>query len=270
MSNIFALKTALREFLRNRDDIDKIQPPYGSQFNSRVSQKTSQVIANIISDIDYTFFQVIKDFDSKRRNIFPDAFQPDWIDLLYLVGLIKILSPRKILEMGSGVSTSAIVFSLTKFSSHTKFVSLDDSKEWGYLTEKIVRNQNSIMGQCNYEQIISPIKKYLVEGYETVGYSLYPSDVWDFIYVDGPPLFDADACLDPIRMNSINDQTVILIDGRNYNVKLFSKLLKVSNNSNWKSYRLGFPCDDALFINFKNKNFNNVINFFEGSLNSKI
>ena len=71
-------------------------------------------------------------------------------------------------------------------------------------------------------------------------------------------------------MNSINDQTVILIDGRNYNVKLFSKLLKVSNNSNWKLYRLGFPCDDALFINVKNKNFNNVINFFEGSLNSKI
>ena len=57
MSIIFALKTAVREFLRNRDDIDKIQPPYGSQFNSRVSQKTSQVIANIMSDIDYAFFK---------------------------------------------------------------------------------------------------------------------------------------------------------------------------------------------------------------------
>ena len=270
MSIVFGLRTARREFLRNKEDLDKIQPPYGTKFNARVAQKTSSVIANIISDIDYTFFQVIKDFDSKRRNIYPDAFKPDWIDLLYLVGLIKILSPGKILELGSGVSTSAILFTLTKFSSYTKFVSIDDSKEWGYLTEKIVRNQNSIMGQCNYEQIISPTEKYLVEGYETVGYSLYPSDVWDFIYVDGPPLIDANACLDPIRMNSINDQTVILIDGRVYNVELFSKLLKVSNNSNWKLYRLGFPCDDALFINFKNKNFNNVINFFEGSLNSKI
>ena len=84
MSIIFALKTAVREFLRNRDDIDKIQPPYGSQFNSRVSQKTSQVIANIMSDIDYAFFQVIKDFDSKRRNLYPDAFQPDWIDLFFI------------------------------------------------------------------------------------------------------------------------------------------------------------------------------------------
>ena len=59
--------------------------------------------------------------------------------------------------MGSGVSTSAIIFTLTKFSIHTKFVSLDDSKEWGYLTEKIVRNQNSIMG-LPIKQIMNYIK----------------------------------------------------------------------------------------------------------------
>ena len=49
MAFLHSLKTASKEFLRNfKTNKDQVQPPYGCQYNSRASQKTSNNIAKLI------------------------------------------------------------------------------------------------------------------------------------------------------------------------------------------------------------------------------
>ena len=274
MSLSFALKSGIREFLRNLKDTDEIEPPYGTMFNSRVSGKTSRVISSIIEELDNSILIDIKNYDTQRRSHFPEAMCADWIDLINIIGLLKITYPRKILELGSGVSTAAFVSVLSKFDYNSELISLDDSHQWGELTEKLIKKIYPSTGRCDYKQIISPSKIFSVNNKKTVGYENYPSGYWDFIYVDGPPIPDstlgikkANCCLDPIRLNSISENTIILIDGRNANVKYLYESLKVNQNSKWKKYKFAYPSDDTIFLNLNNKNYSEIISFFRGSLN---
>tara|TARA_B100000212_G_C27357857_1_gene526707 strand:+ start:429 stop:1265 length:837 start_codon:yes stop_codon:yes gene_type:complete len=275
MSITFALKCGIREFLRNLKSIDVIEPPYGTMFNSRVSGKTSRVLSSIIEELDNSILIDIKEFDTQRRSHFPEAMGADWIDLINIIGLLKITSPRKILELGSGVSTAAFVSIQSKVDYNSEFLSLDDSHQWGELTEKLIKQIYFNTGKCDYKQVISPSKIFSVNNKKTVGYEHYPKGHWDFIYIDGPPIPDstlgikkANCCLDPIRLNSIREDTIILIDGRNANVKYLSESLKVCKNSKWKRYKFAYPSDDTLFLNLDNKNYSEIISFFSGSLNS--
>ena len=270
MKFINSLKIAIKEFIRNfEDDKDKVQPPYGNQYNSRTSQKTSNTISKLIMQTDNDIFENIKIFDEKRRVKFPHAFSADWIDMLYIIGVLQLTTPKRIVELGSGVSTCTIASVLSKFNYKSEFISLDDSKEWGDLTESLINSLISSQN-CAYKQVISPVNKYKVNNIDTLGYEHYPQGFWDFIFIDGPPLDKANCSLDPIRLNSITDQTIIQIDGRNYNVKYLSQCLKISKDSDWKRYRFAYPSDDTIFINVKNRKFSEFLSLFKGSLNDSL
>ena len=270
MAFLHSLKTASKEFLRNfKSNKDQVQPPYGCQYNSRASQKTSNNIAKLILQTDNKILENIKIFDKKRRDVFPYAFSADWIDMLYIIGVLQITAPKKVVELGSGVSTCVIASVLSSFDYKSEFISLDDSKEWGELTESLIKPlMNSDI--CTYKQTISSVKKYKVKNFDTLGYELYPEGFWDYIFIDGPPLNLANCSLDPIRLNSITDQTIIQIDGRNFNVKYLSQCLNVGRQSDWKRYRFAYPSDDSIFINVKNKHFAEFISFFKGSINDSL
>ena len=264
MSYLFALKAALREFTRNSKPLDNIKPPYGSQFNSRVSSKTSLCLSRILNTIDLQVLNDIKEFDSRRVSSSSDAFTSDWIDLFFIVGLIKISRSKNVLELGGGVSTCAIVSSLSKSDEETYFTSLDDSEKWGDLTEKLVSEIVNPLNNCKFKQIISPLKEYQVNNYSVMGYEKLKNEKFDYIYID-PFNIHHPYCLDPIRLDMTTPQTIIQIDGRNANATAMNNCLKLKNE-NWKMFRFAYPCDDSLFINTGHSLYKEILNFLDGAI----
>ena len=261
-SYLFALKAALKELRRNSKSLDNINPPYGSQFNSRVSAKTSLCVSRILNNMDLQILSDIKEFDSRRVSYSADAFISDWIDLFFIIGIIKLSKSKKILELGGGVSTCAIASTLSKLDSETSFTSVDDSKKWGDLTEKLVLDIVNPLNKCKFKQIISPLKEYEVNNFSVMGYEKLKNEKFDYIYID-PFNMHHPYCLDPIRLNMISSQTIIQIDGRNLNVAAMNKCLK-SKGGNWKVFRFAYPCDDALFINTEHAQYKEILNQMDG------
>ena len=110
----------------------------------------------------------------------------------------------------------------------------------------------------------SPISDAKDYGYNNgCFYSLAPEYIFDFIYVDGPDQtflkYEYSIC--PILLKQISIDTIIFVDGISKTCNKIKKELKKIDKE-WNEYAVGFPSDDTIFINRKNKKFEIMVSNF--------
>lgn len=273
---LFAFKVSLREFFRfnARRKLSPLPPP-GSMYNSRSSNllkiRQSELIKN--SNILETL-PLLKSFLSLRDESAPGAFGLELDDIIYYLAVVNILQPASILELGSGTSTAAFIFHQALSSRHLRFTTLDGSSFWLNSTKSAILktlSQNELAHeniQMNF--VDSPIVEYSYNKFNCLGYEKFPNLMQDFIFIDGPPLTsDRQACLDPLLHGVVNEQTVLMVDGRNTNSQvLYNSLYKTDNN--WKRYLMAFPSDDSLFINTRHVSYEKFMVNFENCITEKL
>ena len=155
-------------------------------------------------------------------------------ELWFLYDYVRKNRPKKILELGCGVSTAVICAAVAenKKEGHAcRFVSMEEHP--GYL-EDLKKLISPALLQ-HVELVQSPVCVKEFEHYQGCYYRDTPVDDYDFIFVDAPYgphvprkegflFFDADVLE---LMLNINSKPFVVIDGRQPTVKSYSDFTAV-------------------------------------------
>jgi hypothetical protein len=182
------------------------------------------------------------------------SFPPDLYDLLQQALLMKMLRVQTALEFGSG--TSSIVG--LRFSK--RFVSVESNKRWASVTKAGLRLAG--FSTQDLEGIVhAPVSLTTSLTGDSAPVWIHQIDLpqADFIYLDGPPLSADNAiAADIVEKRLVNEQSVILIDGRKANALwLHAELTGLSPG--WRLLAFPFPSNDSLLIHTSHKKFAAVV-----------
>lgn len=118
------------------------------------------------------------------------AFAPETLSLI--MHLLQCLEPKRILELGSGIST-LFVSAYLKNRPGTSLRSFDDNQRWADITQSRLQERN-LAG--NHVQVrAGPLVAIEVQGQKHQWYPIDPlpaGETYDFIIVDGPPSWHGD------------------------------------------------------------------------------
>ena len=134
-------------------------------------------------------------------------------DFLYVINqIIKEKKPKFIVEAGSGVSTLIASYSIQKYNSDSKIISLDNDAHYANKTISDISNHNL----DEFSQVIhAPLKKY---DDQFIWYDLSKIsslDKIDFLIIDGPPSKgskDARYPAVPLLFDKLSKNAIIILD----------------------------------------------------------
>ena len=151
-------------------------------------------------------------------------------DAYNLARFIVENKPQNILDLGTGIGTSAAVM---KFMSHeSNVVSVEQSKKCVDLAESLVpaySGHGVNIVHCEPEYFtLDEIPEVSLAGYKDL-----PAGKWDFVVIDGPGDFLHNGNLvkpvsgDIFRiLDQINPEALVYIDGRNETAKTITRFLR--------------------------------------------
>ncbi len=118
----------------------------------------------------------------------PEAFPPDYADLLFLYETVLERRPRTILEFGSGCSTLAMALALRDLRESGapagRLISIDSDERWAASTERAL--PPSLRGFCRVLHRPAAPERY--NGTPVLRHADLPEVEPDLVYLDGPPL----------------------------------------------------------------------------------
>ena len=124
---------------------------------------------------------VVARMDEFRSHRPRDAYEPDFIDLLILYSYIRAEKPRRILELGSGLSTVVMAHALQQ-NGEGSLVSAEASGKWAAATAESM--PADLRRYATVEHFRS--EPCEVRGQQSVRFTDLPDD-FDMAYVDGAP-----------------------------------------------------------------------------------
>lgn len=175
---------------------------------------------------------------------------PDFSDIINLICLATYFNCESALEYGSGCSTAGFVAWATEKNRKRNFESIDSSEYWAEINNNAIGNSFIGLERSFIRYASSKIINF--RNYTSYIHESCPDiKKADFIYVDGPPLKEANLALDVIYYQLYSENTVIVLDGRGTNAAGITKLLQEDDN-NWESHSFRFPSNDTIILNKKN------------------
>ena len=186
---------------------------------------------------------------------------PDYIDIINLIFLAEFFNSKAIVEYGSGCSTSAFFSLQDKYKEKISFESIESSKYWYQVSYKALKDlYPKLVDKC-LTQADAEVTTY--NNTNTYIHLKKPkASKADFLYVDGPPLIEANNSLDVLFYELVQDQTVIALDGRYPNSNLIYKNLR-EKSKDWQKFVFRYPSNDTLIISKKNIKYNSFIDYFK-------
>jgi predicted O-methyltransferase YrrM len=189
-------------------------------------EATSQLIGSIIAR-DRVLQQMAKNalarcgalevLDQSSRHSDAGAFSADFVDLVLLYELVRIVRPESILELGSGLSTLMLATSQHDCRNNGRLTAIEPNERWAQHTEEMLPDALSSV----VEVLRGAPKDYQVGRWQSRIFSNTLSETPDFIYVDGAPSGARFAGMETVieLERELKPGCVIAIDGR---MKAFS------------------------------------------------
>ena len=175
-----------------------------SKINIQNHYRQLEILVPLMNDLN-----IIKKIPNTRGY----AASPDF---LYVINqIIKEEKPKLIVEAGSGVSTLIASYSIKKYNSDSKIISLDNDEHYANKTISDISNHN-LEG---FSQVIhAPLKKYNDQFIWYDISKISSLDKIDFLIIDGPPSKGSkDARYPALSLlfdNLSEDATIILDDSK--------------------------------------------------------
>jgi predicted O-methyltransferase YrrM len=123
---------------------------------------------------------VIEQSAAERDN---DSFTPDYVDLTLLYEAVKIVRPRHVLELGSGLSTLTMAKALDELDEGARLTAIEPSAHWAENTERtlpvhLAARVAVLRGESGACEVAGKPSKVFTNPVDAIP---------DFIYVDGAP-----------------------------------------------------------------------------------
>lgn len=234
----------------------------GNLYNSYPSHFHRELISKIYEfDLQAGISNAIFRYSQIRSSGNERPIPPDYFDIVAICYLVNYFGAKSILEFGSGCSTAGIL-QVTKFSGlNSRFVSIESVEFWAEINNGALSQLSVGGGVIRY----SPVVIENVGGVDSYVHARVPCEDYDFIYLDGPELKQAQSALDIIKYNLVHDQLVVVIDGRDANVDILVRQMR-GHSGGWNKYAIKYPSNDTIIVNERNRRFLDFVEDFQPAL----
>ena len=185
--------------------------------------------------------------------------------------MIRLSSSRRVLEIGSGCSTVAILNTLMPRKAEERpagfspsFLSVESEEKWADVNRQEIKNiwEHDGLPLPEWFELRYCWASVIEIGAGEVKERSYSHDFavtepFDFIYVDGPHLVDAKHSCDVLKPGIFNDQTIVCVDGRAHTVRLIRKAMEA-----WTLLEPPYPSNDTYFIHPRHKAYQVLTDIF--------